>query len=89
MRRDEVDLLVVEAVLCRHRHGNEEDPEQVVAVGVDPRARLVVVDVRREERAQRRRVHVLGQSVMQLDRGGVDEVEPPGHDSSVRGAADV
>ena len=67
-RRDEVDLLVVDAILVGNRDRDEEDPEDVVALRLDPRARLVVVDVRGEQRPQRRRVHVLGQLVVQIGR---------------------
>ena len=55
-RHDEVDLLVVEAILARDRDREQEDAEDVVAVRLDARPRLVVVDVRREQRRERRRL---------------------------------
>ena len=60
-RRDEIDLLVVDAILVRNGDRDQEDPQDVVALRLDPGARLVVVDVRGEQRSQRRLVHALGQ----------------------------
>ena len=65
-RRDEIDLLVVHAILVRNGDRDEEDPEDVVALRLDPGPRLVVVDVRGEQRSQRRLVDVLGQLVLQV-----------------------
>jgi hypothetical protein len=47
--QDEIDLLVVHAVLGRHDHGNEEHAEHVVAVTLESRAWLVLMDVRNYE----------------------------------------
>ena len=65
-RRDEVDLLVVDAILVRDGDRDEEDPQDVVALSLDSRARLVVVHVGCEQGPERRRVHALGQLVLQL-----------------------
>ncbi len=73
---DEVDLLVVEPVLRRHLDRQQQDPEHVIAVRLDARARLVVVDVRLEERGDRGRVDALRKVRAQLVFGRVDEVDP-------------
>ena len=89
-RRDEVDLLVVEAILGGHLDREQQDPEDVVAVRLDPRAWLVVVLVRcLEQRRERRRVHVLGQRISQLGRRGVDQIDPLGHARRLRPSPDV
>ena len=75
-RRDEVDLLVVEAILGRDCDRHEEDADHVVVVCVDLGPRFVLVHVRGEQRLQRSRVDVLRQRAVQLDGGRVDQVEP-------------
>ena len=88
-RRDEVDLLVVQAVFGRHLDGKQQDAEHVVAVRLDSRSRLVVVLMRREERFERRRVDVRGQRVAELGRLRVDQVDPLGHIRRLRPSPDV
>ena len=51
-REDEVHLLVIDAVLRLDRDDDEQDAEHVVPVRLDPRARLVVVDMRREQQIE-------------------------------------
>ena len=76
VRRDEVDLLVVDAILFGDGDRQQEDPEDVVVVRLDPRARLVGVHVRREQRCERRRVDRVRQVAHQLLLARVDELEP-------------
>ena len=75
-RQDEIDLLVVDAVLFRHRDRDQEHANDVVAVRLDPWARLVVVDERREQELERRRVELVGEVRSQRVCGGVDQVDP-------------
>ena len=51
-RRDEVDLLVIDAILVGDGDRNEEDAEDVCAVRDDPRPRLVLMVVPRGQRPQ-------------------------------------
>ena len=76
-RRDEVDLLVVDAILVGDGHGHEEDAEDVRAVRDDPRPRLVRMVVPRGQRPQSTRVEILRQVLPQLLLVGVDQVDPP------------
>ena len=55
-REDEVDLLVVDAILVGNGDRDEQHADDVVAVRLDPRARLVVVDERRGQQLERRRM---------------------------------
>ena len=76
-REDEVDLLVVDAVLVGHRDGDEEDADDVGAVRVDPRPRLVVVHERREQHRERGRVDVRpGGAPRSSSAVRVDQVDP-------------
>ena len=76
-RRDEVDLLVVDAILVGDGDGEEEDAEDVVAVRLDPRPRLVVVHVRREQRFERGRVNAPGRCLRSSSSVGSTQVDPP------------
>ncbi len=86
-RRDEVDLLVVDAVLVRDGDRHEEDAEHVAALGGDARPWLVVVHVRREQRLEGRRMHLLRQGLVQLRGRRVDQVDPLGHDPRLASAS--
>jgi hypothetical protein len=74
--RDEVDLLVKEPVLARHLDRDEENAEDIVTVGLDARTRLVVVDVRREQRPERRGADARRQLLAQRILRRVDQVDP-------------
>ena len=76
VRRDEVDLLVVDPVLRGDRDREQEDPEDVVVVRFDPRARLVRVHVRREQRGECRLRESLREVADELLFVRVDELEP-------------
>ena len=76
MGRDEVDFLVVDAILGSYGDREQEDPEDVFVVGIDPRAWLIRVLVRREQRRQRRCMDRVGQMTHQLVFSGVDEFDP-------------
>jgi hypothetical protein len=77
-RQDQVDLLVVDAVFVPHRDRNEEDAEDVVAVTLEGRPRLVLVLCRREQPVEGTRMEPLRRLLAQLCFVGIDEVDPPG-----------
>ena len=88
--QDEVDLLVEDAVLGGHRDGDQEDADDVGAVGLDPWARLVVVDGRREQKLERGRVQAFRNARADLVRRRVDQVDPAhrlGHGSRLDAAS--
>ncbi len=90
-RHHEVDLLVVQTILVYDLDREQEDAEDVVAVRVDARPRLVVVDVRCEQRRERGRRDPVGHGRSQLLFGRIDEVDPAravGHVRRLRPAPD-
>ena len=76
--RDEVDLLVEDAILVPDADGHEEDAEDVALVRLDPRARLVVVARGLEQVSERALVDLRGQRRAKLRLVGVEQVDPLG-----------
>jgi len=75
---DEVDLLIEDPLLGGGQHRDEQLAEDVVAVRLELRAGLVVVECRGEELLQRSLVHVGRQVRLQLVPAGVEQVDPAG-----------
>ena len=77
MGEDEVDLLVIDAVLLGHGDGDEEDAEDIVAVSLEGGSRLILVLRWREQPFERGlleltrslRAQLLGTRVEQVDPG--------------------
>ena len=76
---DEVDLLVVDAVLLPDGDRDQEDAEDVVVVALEPRARLVVVARGLEQLLEGKVVDVPAEGRAELVRVGVEQVDPVGH----------
>jgi hypothetical protein len=74
--QDEVDLLVVDAILFRNRDRAEEDAEDIVAVALEGRPRIVLVGGRARQPVERAGVQVHRQLFPQLGRVWVDEIDP-------------
>ena len=77
-RRDEVDLLVEDAILVADADRHDEDAEDVAHVRLDPRARLVVVACGLEQMHERTLVDLRRQRVVKLLLVGVEQVDPLG-----------
>src|SRR5205085_11619719 len=76
-------------VLLRDRDGDEEDAEDVVAVALELRSRLVVVLRRLHELLDRGRVKFLGRLRPQLLLAWIEEIDPPcrGHGLTLAGGS--
>ena len=84
MRGDDVDLLVVDAVFRRDGDRDEEDAEDVVAVRLQRRPRLVVMLRRPQEQLERRVLHLGRELCAQLVLARIEQVDPLGHAAEVR-----
>jgi len=85
VRDHEVDLLIEDVVLVGHRHGDEEDAEDVVAVSLERRSRLVLVLGRRKQALDRRVLELLRRLVAHLLGARIEEVDPRcGHVAAFR-----
>ena len=78
-RRDHVDLLVEDAILLADADRHEEDPEDVVVVALQPRARLVVMARRSQQLLERAFVDLAPERRSKLGLRGVEQVDPLGH----------
>src|SRR6185312_11140634 len=85
-RSDQVDFLVVDAILGRYEHGDEKHAEDVATVTFELRPRLVVVLRVCQQLLERAGVDVLRQVLSQLLGRGVEQVDPLRH-AQLRGAA--
>ena len=86
MRDHEADLLVVDLVLVGRRAGEQEDAEDVVAVALERRPRLVVV-LGPVERAARSPISSSSRGALraQLLVGRIEQVDPVrGHTAAIR-----
>ena len=77
--KDEVDLLVVDAILVRDGDGAQEDSEDVVALPFEPGPRLVPLARGRHEALERLVVNRLGEAVAETLLGWIEQVYPGGH----------
>src|SRR4029077_13183700 len=85
-RSDQVDFLVVDAILVRYEHGDEKHPEDVVTVTFELWPRLVIVPCGCQQLLERAGVDVLRQVPSQLLGRRVEQVDPLRH-AQLRGAA--
>jgi hypothetical protein len=76
LRDDQVDLLVVDAVLLGHGDGDEQDAEDVVAVALQRGSRLVLMLRRREQPFKCCLLEVLRGFRAELLRSRVEQVDP-------------
>ncbi len=72
----DVDLLVVDAVLLGNRAGEQEDAEDVVAVALHRRPRLVVVPRVSQDQLERRFLELPRRLRSKLVLIGIEEVDP-------------
>jgi hypothetical protein len=85
VREHDSDLLVVDAVLLGHRPREQEDPEDVVAVPLERRPRLVVVARVGDEQLDGGLLEVTRRRRPQRLRVGVQQVDPVrGHPAAIR-----
>jgi hypothetical protein len=83
-RRDEVDLLIADAVFIRERTCRQEEPVDVRPVALDDGAGSTAVAGMRNERLDDLRVDLDGKRRQYLFAGRVDEVGPA-HGHLLRG----
>ena len=82
-RRDDVDLLVEDAVFLADADRDEEDAEDVVVVSLEARSRLVIVDCRLEKLLERPLVDLPRERVVQGLLVRIEQVDPLGHAPSL------
>ena len=83
-RHHQVDLLVEDGVLLGDGDGDEEDAEDVVAVGFELRPRLVLMLSRRAELLHRPVVDIRRQNLLELVPRRLEQVDPLLADHSER-----
>ena len=76
VREHQVDLLVVDAVFFGNRDGDQEDAEDVVAVSLERRPRLVFVLRHRFEQIERGLLEILWRGCPELVTARVEQVDP-------------
>jgi len=85
-RDDEVDLLVEDAILLGHRHGDEKQPDDVAAVTPDARAQVRAVRIGRPQQLlQRIRADAVRQMLTKLLVVRIQEIGPRGPPHARRG----
>ncbi len=82
-RRDQIELLVVDAILLANGDRHEKDAEHVGVLALEPRPGLVVQERRPHQLRHRTLVDLFPEGVAELVLGGIEQVDPLGHRPSV------